>query len=95
MVLASFWACTTVASGPRLSPANVRRIADSQAVRILKIDLHRYHSPAPFYVPNERLWSVAYYDKIHQRLDFSVQVHDKTKEAFVIQSDAGAFDGIK
>ena len=61
----------------------------------MRADLRDYRSPPPFYVAAEGVWAVAYHDKRYGRHDFSVRVDDKTKEAFVIQSDAGAFDGIK
>jgi hypothetical protein len=35
-------ACATVASGPRLSRANARRIADAEVRRVMEVDLRQY-----------------------------------------------------
>jgi hypothetical protein len=44
-------ACATVASGPRLSRANARRIADAEVRRVMEVDLRQYDISEPHYVP--------------------------------------------
>ena|SRR5437868_7587070 len=86
-------ACTTVASGPRLSHAHVRRIADAE-VRRMKVDLRQYEISEPHYVPREDYWSVIYCLKVNKRVAFTVRVSDKIQKASVNQSDGGIFEGV-
>ena len=93
-VLLALSACATVASGPRLSHADVRRIADAEIRRIMKIDLHQYEISEPHYVSSEDYWSVVYYLKASKRVAFTVRVSDKIQKASINQSDGGIFDGV-
>ncbi|MGH8093219.1 MAG: hypothetical protein ACREIF_07095 [Chthoniobacterales bacterium] len=86
-------ACATVTSGPRLSRANARRIADAQARRTMKIDLRQYEISGPRYIPRGDYWSVTYYLKANKRGAFTVRVFDKREKASVSESDAELFEG--
>ena len=92
-MLLSLSACATVASGPRLSQANVRRIADAEVRRSMKIDPRQYEISGPRYIPREDYWSVAYYLKTNKRMAFTVRVFDKIQKASINESDAGVFEG--
>ena len=84
-------ACATVTSGPRLSQANVRRIADAKVRQTMKIDLRQYETPGPHYIPKGDYWSVTYYLKANKRVAFTVRVSDKIEKASK-ESD-GVFEG--
>ena len=86
-------ACTTVASGPHLSPADARRIADAEVRRIMRIDLRQYEISEPRYVPSEGYWSVIYHRKGNKRAAFTIRVSDKKQKAAVKESDDGIFEG--
>ncbi len=86
-------ACATVAGGPRLSRANVRRIADAEARRITKIDLSQYDISGPRYIPKDDYWSVTYHLKANKRVAFSVRVSDKIEKTSINASDTGIFEG--
>src|SRR5438105_9375 len=92
-MLLSLSACATVASGPRLSSPNVRRIADAQVHRMMKIDLRQYEISGPHYIPGKDYWSVVYYLKTNKRVVFTVRVADKIQKASMNESDAGVFEG--
>ena len=92
-MLLALSACATVASGPRLSHADVRRIADAE-VRRMKVDLRQYEISEPHYVPREDYWSVIYCLKVNKRVAFTVRVSDKIQKASVNQSDGGIFEGV-
>src|SRR5881394_1507715 len=93
-MLLALSACATVASGPRLSHADVRRIADAEVRRMMKVDLRQYEISEPHYVPREDYWSVIYYLKANKRVAFTVRVSDKIQKASVNQSDGGIFEGV-
>ena len=93
-MLLALSACATVASGPRLSQTHVRRIADAEVRRTMKIDLHQYEISEPHYIPKEDYWSVMYHLKANKRVAFTVRVSDKIQKAFVNQSDGGIFEGV-
>jgi hypothetical protein len=84
-------ACATVAYGPRLSQADVRRIADAE-VRP-KVDLRQYEISGLHYVRRGGYWSVSYRRKTETREGFTVRVADKIEQASIDESDAGIFEG--
>ena len=86
-------ACATVASGPSLSQANVRRIADAEARRTMKVDPRQYEISEPRYNSKGDYWSVAYHHKTNTRVAFTVRVSDKIQKASINESDAGIFEG--
>jgi hypothetical protein len=92
-ILLCLSACATVASGPRLSQANVRQIADAEVRRARKIDLRQYDINEPVYIPKGDYWSVVYHLKTNKRVAFAVRVSDKRERASIDQSDAGVFEG--
>ena len=93
-VLFALSACATVARGPRLSHADVRRIADAEIRRTMKIDLHQYEISALRYVSTDDYWSVVYHLKGSKRASFTVRVSDKMQKASIDQSDGGIFEGV-
>jgi hypothetical protein len=92
-LLLSLSACATVASGPRLSSANVRRIADAEVRRTMKIDPRQYEISEPRYNPEGDFWSVAYHRKTNKRVGFTVRVSDTIQKASINQSDGEIFEG--
>lgn len=86
-------ACATTATEPRLSHANVRRIADAEVRRTMNIDLRQYEISEPRYIPRGDYWSVAYHLKADKRVFFSVRVSDKAQKASINESDDGVFEG--
>jgi hypothetical protein len=92
-MLLSLSACTTMTSGPLLSPASVRRIADAEVRRDMKIDPGQCNVSAPHYLPKEDYWSVTYHLKANKRAVFTVRVSDKIQKASINESDAGVFEG--
>ncbi|HEX4667511.1 MAG TPA: hypothetical protein VH207_13005, partial [Chthoniobacterales bacterium] len=68
-------ACAMITSGPRLSQADVRRIADAE-VRP-KVDLRQYEISGLHYVRRGGFWSVSYRRKTETREGFTVRVADK------------------
>ncbi|MGH7938232.1 MAG: hypothetical protein ACREFG_06980 [Chthoniobacterales bacterium] len=80
-------------SGPRLSQANVRRIADAEVRRTTKIDLRLFEISGLHYIPAGDYWSATYHLKANKRVAFSVRVSDKIEKASIKQSDAGIFEG--
>jgi hypothetical protein len=86
-------ACATVASGPSLSQANVRRIADAEVRRIMKVDARQYEISRPNYSPKGDYWSVTYYLKANKRGAFTVRVSDKMQKASINRDDGGIFEG--
>ena len=86
-------ACATVANGPRLSQATVRRIADAEARRTMKIDLRQYEVSGPRYNSKKDSWSVAYHRKAKNDGAFTVRVSDKIQKASIDKSSAGIFEG--
>jgi hypothetical protein len=86
-------ACATVTSGPRLSHADVRRIADAEVRRVAEIDLRQYEISGPHYIPGGGYWSVTYYRKASKRGAFTVRVSDKIQKASISRGDGGIFEG--
>ena len=86
-------ACATVTSGPGLSQANVRRIADAEVRRVKKVDPRRYEISGPNYIPKGDYWSVTYYLQANKRGAFTVRVSDKIQKASINESDTGIFEG--
>jgi hypothetical protein len=86
-------ACATVASGPRLSRANARRIADAEVRRVMEVDLRQYDISEPHYVPKGNYCSVTYYLKANKRGAFTVRESDKIHKAFVNRDDGEIFEG--
>jgi hypothetical protein len=86
-------ACATVASGPRLSHVDVRRIADAQVRLTKKIDLRQYKISEPRYNPKGDYWSVTYYGKANKRVAFTVRISDKIQKASISEEDDGIFEG--
>ena len=86
-------ACATVANAPRLSQATVRRIADAEARRTMKIDLRHYEISGPHYNSKGDSWSVAYHRKAKSGGAFTVRVSDKIQKASIDKSGAGIFEG--
>ncbi len=84
-VLLFLSACATVTSGPRLSQANVRRIADAEIRH--KIDLRQYEISGLHYVPKGDYWSVTYLLKANERVAFTIRVSDKIAKASINESD--------
>jgi len=86
-------ACATVASGPRLSPAKVRRIADAEVSRLMKVDPRQYEASEPAYIYRGDYWLVAYYLKSDKRMVFTVRVSDKLPKVSLNENDTGVFEG--
>src|SRR3954447_16560620 len=86
-------ACATVAGGPRLSHADVRRIADAEVRRIKNVDPRQYEISAPNYIPKGDYWSVTYHSKTNKRRSFTVRVSDTIQKASINETDAGVFEG--
>jgi hypothetical protein len=84
-------ACATVRSGPRLSQANVRQIADAEVRH--KIDLRQYEISALHYIPKGDYWLVIYHRKANKRVSLTVRVSDKMEKASISGSDAEIFEG--
>ena len=82
-----------MASGPRLSQANVRRIADAEVRRVKKVDPRRYEISGLNYIPKGDYWSVTYYLHANKSGAFTVRVSDKIQKASINESDAGFFEG--
>ena len=92
-LLFSLSACATIASGPRLSDADVRRIADAEVRHNMQIDLRDYEISEPRYVPTEGYWSVVYYRKATKHAAFTVRISDKVQNASIHDSEGGVFEG--
>lgn len=80
-----------ITSGPRLSQADVRRIAAGQARA--KVDLHQYEISRLDYVRKGGYWSVSYRRKTDSREGFIVRVSDRSDKCSLDESDAGVFEG--
>lgn len=76
-------ACATVASGPRLSYANVRQIADAEVRRMKQLDPRQYEISGSHYVPRGDYCSVTYRLKADKRLAFTVRVSDKIQKGSI------------
>jgi hypothetical protein len=85
--------CATVAGGPRLSQANVRRIADAEVRRTRKINPRQYEISRLHYISAGDYWSVAYRLKANKRVAFTVRVSDKIKKASITGNDGRIFEG--
>jgi hypothetical protein len=84
-------ACTTLPSGPRLSQADVRRIADVESRP--KVDLRRYEISGLHYIPNGTYWSVTYRCRTDYRVIVKIRVSDKTGKASPDRNNNGIFEG--
>lgn len=92
-VLLFLSACATGTSRPRLSPTNVRRIADAEVRRTTKIGLRQYAIAGLHYISREDYWSVTYHLKSNKRVGFSVRVSDTIQKASINGSDGEIFEG--
>jgi hypothetical protein len=92
-VLLLLSACAIVASGPLLSEGNVRRIADAEVRRTIKINPERYEASEARYNSKGHYWSVAYHHKRNKRAGFTVRVSDSVQNASIDKSDGGVFEG--
>ena len=86
-------ACATLTSGPRLSQANVRRIADAEVRHNMKVDLRQYQASGAHYISKGDYWSVTYRLTTNKRVAFTVRVSDKIPRASINRDDGGIFDG--
>ena len=85
-------ACATLSTGPHLSPANVRRIADEEVRRTKEIDPRRYSVTGPTYIFEGHYWLVTYQRNGRDRGAFSVRIADR-KETSDNERAAGIFEG--
>lgn len=83
-LLAVVSGCVTVASRPRLSPAEVRRLADDRAKQICGCDLRTYHTLEPKYVSHDGSWVVIYHHKTQTRMDIRVSVYDDAGSGYPV-----------
>jgi hypothetical protein len=80
-------ACSTVSAGPRLTSAQVIRLADAEARRHGdKYDPRRFKRSDPEYAARFNQWWVRYDPKPGDRAHeaFTIGVDDKTKQAGLI-----------
>jgi hypothetical protein len=81
--------CASVADKPRLTSAEVVRLADAEARRH-DYDLRLYERPKLRYnVHKDNTWSVSYDERpvngmVHIGFDFRVYINDQTKEIWLI-----------
>ena len=82
--------CATVPSQPRLTTAEVIRLADAEA-RHHSYDLRAYQRPVVHYnyVYKDNTWVVFYDEKpvngmVHIGFDFNVHIDDRTKKLWLI-----------
>jgi hypothetical protein len=76
--------CVTNSSGPLLSVAEATRIGDLKA-RSAGYDLNQYHRPPLIsYDARDDSWWVNYRRKNARYTEFSIQIEDKTKKAWVV-----------
>ena len=90
LFIVAMTSCATVSDQPRLTTAEVIRLADAEARRH-HYDLRLYQRPKVHYnyVRKDNTW-VAFYDErpvngmVHIGLDFTVHINDQTKELWLI-----------
>jgi hypothetical protein len=78
---------TTMSAGPRLTSAEVIRLADAEARRHgQKYDPSKFNRVDPYYAARSSEWWVRYDPKPTSRLhySFSVTVSDRTKETWLV-----------
>jgi hypothetical protein len=92
-IVLSLSACATSQSGPSLTPANARRIADAEVRRTMKVDPRRYEISGPRYVPEGKYWAVTYHLKANRREAFTVRVSDTMPKASITEDDTRIFEG--
>ena len=84
LLMLVFLGCVTNSGRPFLSVAEVTRISDLKA-RSAGYDLNHYHRPPLVnYDARDDSWWVNYRRKNGRYTEFSIQIEDKTKKAWVV-----------
>src|SRR3982751_1241630 len=82
--------CLSPTAGPRLTAAQVVRLADARVRASDYTRLEDFDRSAPNYAPQNQAWYISYDRKDTAGVgagDFTVQVDDRTKEANVLVFD--------
>jgi hypothetical protein len=95
VTVVSFNACSTPGTWPRLSEAEVVRLADGEAQKDAGVRLQEFDRATPTYLRRDDVWRVDYHRRKNAGTGpggFTVRVDGKTKETAIVAADpASAF----